>query len=308
MIQTYTGSNSFLLQHDLTTFVNNFLMKQGDLALERIDGEEASLAQIQEAITSLPFLSDTKMVILRAPGANKQFVEGVEKLLTRVTDTTEVIIIEPKLDKRSVYYKFLKKQTEFHEYGELDSNGLAAWLTRTAKSDGGVLSSNDARYLIERVGLNQQLLSNELEKLLLHDSNITRASIDLLTEQTPQSSIFQLIEAAFSGNAKKALALYQEQRALKVEAPQIIAMLAWQLHIVAIVKLAGNRSVAEIATEAKLSPYVVQKSMAIASRIDLEKLKQRISDLLDIDAKSKRTSLDIDEALQFFLLQLAEKN
>lgn len=308
MIQTYTGSNSFLLQHDLTTLVNNFLMKQGDLALERIDGEEASLAQIQEAITSLPFLSDTKMVILRAPGANKQFVEEIEKLLTRVTDTTEVIIIEPKLDKRSVYYKFLKKQTEFHEYGELDSNGLAAWLTRTAKGDGGVLSSNDARYLIERVGLNQQLLSNELEKLLLHDSNITRASIDLLTEQTPQSSIFQLIEAAFSGNAKKALALYQEQRALKVEAPQIIAMLAWQLHIVAIVKLAGNRSVAEIATEAKLSPYVVQKSMAIASRIDLERLKQRISDLLDIDAKSKRTSLDIDEALQFFLLQLAEKN
>ena len=150
------------------------------------------------------------------------------------------------------------------------------------------------------------MLSNELEKLLLHDPQVTRASIDLLTEQTPQSSIFQLLEAAFAGNAKKALGLYEEQRALKVEVPQIIAMLAWQLHILAIVKLAGNRSAAVIASEAKLSPYVVQKSMAIAGRIELETLKQRISDLLAIDAKSKRTSIDTDEALQFFLLQLAQ--
>ncbi len=59
---------------------------------------------------SLPFLASKKLVVLRAPSANKQFVEQVETILASVSDTTDVIIIEPKLDKRSAYYKFLKSR------------------------------------------------------------------------------------------------------------------------------------------------------------------------------------------------------
>lgn len=305
MIVTLSGTNSFGWQHDLRQRVTAFVAEQGDLALERIDGETAELARINEALASLPFLASKKLVVLRAPSANKQFVEQIEAILGSVSDTTDVIIIEPKLDKRSAYYKFLKKTTTLTEYAELDSNGLAAWLQRSAKDQGGTISSNDARYLIERVGANQQILFSEIKKLLIYAPTVTRISIDLLTEQTPQSTIFQLLEAAFAGNAQRALRLYQEQRALKVETPQIIAMLAWQLHILLITKAAGNRSPADIAKTAKLSPYVVQKSATIARHLSLGQLKQLISNLLDIDLKSKRTSLDIDEALQNYLLLLA---
>ncbi|MBC7708054.1 DNA polymerase III subunit delta [Polaromonas sp.] len=305
MITTLTGPNSFLLGYDLTAQVNRFVAEHGDLALERIDGETIELSRLREAITSLPFLANKKLVVLRAPSSNKQFIEQAEILLQEVSDTTDVIIVEPKLDKRSAYYKFLKKNTTFTEYAELDVNGLAAWLVRAAKDKGGTLRSNDARYLIDRVGLNQQMLSNELEKLLLRDNVITRETIDLLTDPTPQSTIFQLLEAAFAGQAERALKLYQEQRALKVEASQIIAMLAWQLHILAVIKAAGNRSAADIAAAAKLSPYVVQKSTAIAKQLSMAELKQLINDLLDIDLKSKRSNLDVDEALQNYFLQVA---
>ena len=307
MIRTFTGSNSYLLAHDLRLITNAFVQQQGDLALERIDAEETSLAAIREALISLPFLVDRKMVVLRGGANNKPFTEVVDQILASIPETTDVIFVEPKLDKRLVYFKALKKQTDFTEYGELDANGLAAWLVRSANVGQGSISSNDARYLVERVGANQQLLANELEKLIVHSPQVTRAGIDLLTELSPHSTIFQLLEAAFAGNARRALELYQEQRALKVETPQIIAMLAWQLHILAIVKVAGNRLPATIAQEAQLSPYVVQKSAAIARTIDLATLKQRISDLLEIDAKSKRTNLDVDEALQNYILRLAMK-
>ena len=305
MIVTLGGSNVFGWQHELRRRVAAFVAEQGDLALERLDGETAELARINEAVTSLPFLASKKMVVLRAPSANKQFVEQVEAILKSVSETTDVIIVEPKFDKRSVYFKTLKQLTELTEYPELDSNGLAAWLQRAAKEQGGIISSNDARYLIERVGANQQIVSSEINKLLIYAPTITRDSIDLLTEPTPQSTIFQLLEAAFAGNAQRALSLYQEQRALKVEAPQIIAMLAWQLHILAINKAAGQRSPADIAKEAKLSPYVVQKSAQIARFLTLAQLKQLIDSLLDIDLKSKRSNLDSDEALQNYLLRLA---
>jgi len=304
MIVTLTGENSFGLQRELHRLIDPFVQEFGDLALERLDGQEADLPRISEALTSLPFLASKKMVLLRAPGTNKKFSEQAEQLLSNPPETTDVIIVEPKLDKRLSYYKFLKKSTDFREFPELDPNGLAQWLVGTAKEKNGLLSSADARYLVERVGANQQILSNELEKLFLYNPKITRDTIDLLTDANPQSTIFQLLEAAFAGHTKRALDLYAQQRAQKVEPPQIIAMLTWQLHVLAILKTAADRPLAQIASEAKINPYVLNKSQNIVRNLTLPQLKKLIADLLKIDTQTKRTNIDADEALQHYLLTL----
>ncbi|HEY1835420.1 MAG TPA: DNA polymerase III subunit delta [Candidatus Saccharimonadales bacterium] len=304
---TLTGGNSFGLRGELDKLVANFLDEHGDMALERLDGEEATFERMQEALQSLPFLASKKMVVLRGPSANKQFAENAERLLTELPETTDVILAEPKLDKRLAYYKFLKKATDFREFVPLDASGLARWLMQAAKDRGGSLSSSEASFLVNRVGANQQLLGNELEKLALYDPKITRANIELLTEATPQSTIFELLEAAFAGNTKRAFKLYEEQRALKVEPQQIIAMLAWQLHILALVKTAGDRTSDQIAREAKLNPYVVRKSAAIARKLSLPELKTLIANLLEIDTRLKREPINADEALQNYLLQLASR-
>ena len=303
---TLSGENSFGLQDSLRHLVADFVTEHGDLALERLDGQDAEYDRLREALQSLPFLASRKLVVLRSPGTNKQFAENVEQLLGDIPETTDVIIVEPKLDKRLSYYKFLKSKTDYREYNELDVNGLAQWLVSSAKARGGALNPADARWLIERVGANQQLLANELEKLLLYDPKISRQTIELLTEATPQSTIFQLLEVAFAGNTRRALELYAEQRALKVEPPQIIAMLTWQLHVLALIKTAGERSPDTIAADAHLNPFVVRKSQSIARNLSFPQLKKLISDLLSIDLRSKRTPIDPDEALQHYLLQLTQ--
>lgn len=295
------------MHRELRQLVDAYVSQHSEFGLERIDGEAVDVARVQEALTSLPFLTAKKMVVLRAPGANKQFSEQAEQLLGDVPETTDVIIVEPKLDKRLAYYKFLKKNTDFREFPELDTAGLAGWLAAEAKTRGGSLSSSDARYLVERVGASQQLLASELEKLLLYDPQVTRRTIDLLTDATPQSTIFQLLEVAFAGNTTRALKLYSEQRALSVEPSQIIAMLAWQLHVLALVKTAAARSPGAIAKEARINPFVVQKSQNIARNLSLPKLKKLVADLLKIDMRIKRTSTDPDEALQHYLLTLARQ-
>ena len=290
---------------ELRRIRDNFAVEYGDLGLERIDGQEASLERIDEALTSLPFLVTKKMVVLRSPSNNKQFIERAEQILDGVPKTTDVIIVEPKIDKRLSYYKYLKSHTDFHNFPELDPRSATTWLIATVKEQGGSINSGDARYLIERVGANQQLLANEIEKLILYDSNITRQTIDLLTDLTPASTIFQLLESAFAGNAKRALNLYAEQRAMKVEPQKIIALLAWQLHVLAIIKTAGERSIDVIAKEAKLNPFVVQKSQSIARNLTFLKLKKLVSDLVKIDTQTKSTNIDPDEAIQHYLLKLA---
>ncbi len=295
-----------MLHAELDTIVRQFSDDHGDMALERLDGEEASFERLQEALQSLPFLTSKKMVILRSGSANKQFVEHAESLLKELPETTDVVLVEPKLDKRSSYFKLIKKMTDFRECTELDPAGLARWVVTTTKHLGGDISHSNATYLVERAGANQQLLSHEVEKLLLYDQTISRQTIDILVDPTPQSTVFELLEAAFAGNAKRALQLYAEQRALKVEPQQIIAMLAWQLHILALIKTAGSRTPEQIALEGKIKPYVVRKSATIARKISQPELKQLVYDLMTIDRRLKREVLDADEAVQNFLLVIAK--
>jgi DNA polymerase-3 subunit delta len=304
MITTYTGENSFTLSRALREYIEAFERSHGNLTIERIDGEDTEYDTIQRSLTSLPFLAAKQLVILRMPSKNKQFMEQFEQLFGQIPDSTDVIIVEPKVDKRLNYFKYLKKQTNFIEFPELDEQALSSWLVDSVKERDGVLNRNDARYLVDRVGSHQQLLDQEVQKLLLFKPNITRESIDLLTEPVPQSSIFELLEAAFNGQTQKAAALYDEQRVQKVEPQQIIAMLSWQLHILAVIKTAGDRTVDQVAQESKLSPYVIRKSQDIARRLSLAELKKMIAELVSIDSKMKRTLINADDALQNYLLSI----
>ncbi len=304
MIVTLTGVNDFARTQEQAKLVAVFARVYGDMAVERLDGEEASADRMRESVESLPFLTARKLVVLREPGKQKAFAEKIADILAAVAETTDVIIVEPKLDKRASYYKILQKQTEFRELADLDTGQLARWASVYAGEQGGKLSTGDARLLIDRVGPNQQLLKSELDKLLSFKPGVTRQTIALLTEPTPQSTVFELLDAAFSGNTARALQLYREQRAMKIEPLAIVAMLAWQLHILAVAKAGGGRSAEEIARAAKLSPFVVRKSQQMARKLTDAQIKALVADLLTIDIQLKTTAIDADEALQYYLLQV----
>jgi DNA polymerase-3 subunit delta len=307
MIVTLTGANTHALRAELNKLLAAFESDHGDMAIERYDGEEATPERMRESIQSMPFLSARKLVLLREPGKQKAFAEAIGDTLKDAADSTDLIIYEPKLDKRGTYYKTLKKETDFKEFNELDAVALGKWAVVYSKEQEGTLSSSDAKLLIDRVGPNQQAIQNELNKLLAYDEHITRQSIELLTELLPQSTVFELLDAAFAGKSERAFEIYREQRALKVEPQAIIAMLAWQLHVLAVVKAGGSRTVDQIAKEGKLNPFVVRKSQAITRRLTLEHIKLLIADLLALDMQLKRSSLDADEALQFYLLKLVNR-
>ncbi len=304
MVVTVTGANDFARLSELKKLTGAFIAEHGDMAVERFDGDEASAARMRESVTSLPFLTDRKLVLLQEPGKQKAWAEQISDVLKSVADSTDLIIIEPKLDKRLSYYKVLKKNTDFRDFADLDANGLTRWASEYVKVAGGTLASGDARLLIDRVGANQQMIQQELNKLLSYDLQISRKSIELLTNPMPQSTVFELLDAAFGGNKTKTFGLYHEQRALKVEPQAIIAMLGWQLHALALVKTADHRSTEAIAKEGKVNPYVVRKTQSLAREISLERLKKLIHDLLQLDLNLKTKTMDADEALQWYLLSI----
>lgn len=303
MIYTLTGDNSFLRRRTLAETMKQFISTYGDFAVERMQGDEASNEQILAAITSMPFLAERKMVILYRPSANKEFTDAIAGALEQIPEATDIILHEPKLDKRTGYYKWVKSKTDFQEFTQLDDNRLVAWMMDYAKTKGSFLARSDASYLLQRVGNDQQRLANELHKLVLLEGAISRARIDDLTEPTPQSKIFDLLDAAFSGDRARAMKLYDDQRAQRVESQEILAMLGWQLRQVALAKTAGNH---DLVREAKISPYGAEKASRIASRMTLAHLKKLVRDLAILDTRSKRSSIDLDQALRAYILSISE--
>lgn len=304
MITVLTGSNSFLLHQKLAALTDAHIQQQGDMSYERIDGEEAEYSYIIDALQSVPFLAPKKLVILRSPGLNKEFTKQYEAVLADMPETTDVVIVEPKVDKRSSYYKWLKKYTDFQEFTEMDERALSRWVVDRAAECGSKIALKDATYFVSRLGINQQLLDSEIQKLSLVYTNITQAGIDEVTESTPQTKIFDLLDAAFAGRTEKALHIYNEQRHMRVEPQEILAMVGWQLRQVALAKTAGTKH--DLVREAGMRPFPAQKAQQIARRITFARLKRLIRTLTDIDAQSKREPIDLDEALKVYITTLYE--
>lgn len=305
MIISIAGNNAYAINAKLLELKNSFTKKFGTLNLEQFDGEEDSYEQVIDSVTNTSLFSDKQLVVVENPDKNQELTDNIEDLLSRSNDS-DLIFVARNIDKRSKLYKVIKKQTELLEFN-LDNNvGLDSWIIEEVKKRGGSIDMSSARLLLEKTGNDQTKISNELDKLLSYQSIITKDNIELLTIDSPQSTVFQLLDAAFSGNYSKTLAIYEEQRAQKVEPIAIMGMIIWQLHIFAIIKFAGDKSVSDIAKQAKLNPYVVEKSRQTLRKINKTYLKKLINQVAELDVSLKSESIDSDNALKNLLLDISE--
>lgn len=305
MTFTLAGPNEFARSEELRRLITEFVSKHGDIGLERVDPESLELGALLDLVQATNLFAPYRMIILRGLSGNKSLAEKLPEILASCSDEIDLIFYEPNLDMRTSYAKALQKQTDFKKFEELKEPRLIDWLATEASARDASLSRSDAGLLIGRLGMNQQLLSMELDKLISFSPSIRREVIEQLTEQSPQSTIFDLLAAAFGGDAARAVGLYMEQRSQKVEAQMILSMIAWQLHAVIVAKLGNKRSAETIAKESKLSPYVVRNASEIARRTPLKKLQQLLDDVIRLEITMKSKAIDVDDAAQTLLISIA---
>lgn len=305
MIVAFIGDNGHAREQAAAEFVNGFTGVHGSMAVDKFAGEELELAGLADAISTVPFLSPRRLVIARNISTNKILADQIDKISELVADTTDLVLIEGHVDGRSKFLTNLKKIAEVREFHQLDGSDLVDWIIEQTKQLKGTISPLVAQRLIDRVGTNQQLLANEISKLVLYQPEITEASLKQLTVYMPQSSIFAMLDAAFAGNISQAMLLYAEQRTQGMEPQAIMGMLTWQLHVMTLVKAGGPMSAQDIATKAKLSPFVVRKNQANARRISDTKLMHILEHAIAVDKLMKTTRVDNDDAVRSIILSFA---
>ncbi|HEY1644919.1 MAG TPA: DNA polymerase III subunit delta [Candidatus Saccharimonadales bacterium] len=302
MVITLTGDNQYLIDAEISKL--KIGLDADGLSVTKINAQEVSLEDLKMELSSYSLFSEQRLIILYVPSKVKGFDEYIEEASSNLADQTTVVIVEPTLDKRKTYYKYLQAKTDFRQFAQLSGAALTKWAEDYVKELGGSISPGDTAYLIDRVGDDQLLLSQEITKLILYSEDINRTTIDLLTEQSASSTIFELLDAAFSLNSKKALNIYTEQRLQKVEPEQILAMISWQLNTLALYMTSKNLSSSQITSGSGLSPYTLSKARQIAAKLVFSDLKRLVGDLSSLDLRSKTTSFDLDEGLKNFIVGL----
>ncbi len=304
MTLTLTGENKFALNEKLKEIKNKFLKKNKTAQIQILNGSKIELEDLKIELSSLSLFSPERLIIIDQPSLIKNFKEEVEQILVGLGSDLTLIILEDSLDKRSSYYKYLFSKTTYLEFKILDINALTDWIIDYTEKKAATINIADARYLIDRIGFDQYALLNELNKLILYNQVISRKSIELLSEASITSTVFDLIDSAFNGRYRQALNLYKEQRVKNVAPEMILAMFGWQLNILALVK-SWSPKYGPINAATNLNPYSVTKAQALVTKLSFIQLRSIISKLHEGDLKSKTVSFSLDDFLQNLLLEMA---
>ncbi len=304
-IITLTGDNDYQIIEQLNKLEQNFRGQYGEMGVERIDAEEIETAEFVARISARGLFTQKRFIAVRGMSKNKLLSEKIEQIIDSLGDDIELVLIEPNADKRSRLYKFLLKHTDCRQFTKPDEQGSAAWVEGYVLENGGKISHQTAVHLVERLTPDQLLLKNELDKLLQYQLVIDRDTIDLLTEPSPQSNVFNLLDAAFAGDGVRTTKLYHELREQNIDPLRIMGMIGWQLNVLAITSAAGKRDVTTIAKDSGLNPYTIRKSQQVAKRLGSKKLKVLLTRTVELEYELKTKTMDADAALQQLLLEVA---
>ena len=286
MIYLLCGDNEFEKQAALVALV-------GDADVVRYDGEELTLADMQEIAIGQTLFSQSAMYVISKLSESFDIWSRLSEL--PFDDDKTVILLESKLDKRTKTYKWLQKTAKTQEFLPLSDRQkpqLISWCEAQARERGYKLTRMQIGTLIDRLGFDQLRLSNFLDQLALAE-NITNELINDLVPLARSENVFDLFVAALSKDYEMVhnIISYLESESGVDGAYQTMGLLASQAtNLVALVLSGGDNNM--VVADLSVNPYVLQRLSSSARTIDGERLKQINNALFQADLQMKTTGVN----------------
>ena len=300
MIYLFFGDNHYAKQ----ARINELISKHPKDTAERLDGESMDVSDLQN-LTAQSLFSEARIIVVSQFSLNKKVAQQLTEVINRIPEATDVIFDELSVKKNTTFYKLLAKHGKAEEFKALGDSQVASWATQYATEIGANMDRSAAAYLVQRAGTNQLLLKNEIDKLALHNSNITKQSIELLVEAKPEDNVFDLLELIAKGKAGEAKSMYRELRQSQAEPHYVMSMIGWQLGNMATVVAHKGKTAQQIASDAGISPYVAQKSLATTRNMTIPAVRRILDLATETDLALKKSAAPADELVEQLIDRLS---
>ena len=295
-----------------------------DLNFSKMDGRNFNEENFFNTVMAMPILSPYRQIILTNPLALASGKDGNKKmlrLLESVPPTTHIVLVitddfERKdwliFGKTSFLRKWAEKNSEKAEIIEKRKPAVGMmrdWIIKKTIAMGGQIEPQAAQILVTAVGNDTRAAKQELEKLLLYVNYgrpIDSMDIQELVTGSASVSIFDMVDALASGNAKEAFRtldlLMQDQ-----EIPVLFAMIIRQFRLLIqtreIMDEKGN--IATVQDELNQHPFVAEKLWRQASRFRFLQLKSIYRKLVEMDFAFKTSQPDSRAALDVLIADIS---
>ncbi len=328
-VYLFYGEETYLRDQYAKKFQDLLPAEVRDFNLDIVDGRETTIDSIINLATTLPFMSEYRVVIVknadvfknRRTGPNENGDPHGEKsnpadetlinYLENPLDTTCLVFCADSADKKSKIYKSIEKHGQVVEFLPLKGRELTAWIERKARELGKTIEPPAIGLLVTAVGNNLNQLQAELEKLSCYSctGKITVSDVEFMVSKTAEISIFDLVDSVGERNYKKAIRMAREMIVAGEAAARILFMIARQFRLIIRAKVYQQMGYAEkqITGQLQVHPFAAQKCIKQARNFSLPELKMALEKVLSADSDIKSGRQEPNLALELLIIALCEK-
>ena len=283
--------------------------------INRYNLENSSLQEIIDDASTISLFQKNKMIIIDNAyifsSNNKKLPEQNIDLLIKYIENSNpntllvFTILKDKIDTRKKVVSLLKKYGTIEQYNDINNiNKIITNLFEPYK-----INNKCINLLINRVGNNLSLISNEIDKIKIYmddDYNITEDVIINLTHKNIDMDIFKFIDNILLSRKKESLECLEEMIKYGEEPIAIIIMLANQIRIMyqSKVLIKKGYSEYEISNMLEIHEYRVKKALEKSRNFSEKKILTKLEELADLDYNIKSGKIDKNIGLELFILSM----
>jgi DNA polymerase III subunit delta len=288
--------------------------ERGPGGLDIFDARSAEPQEVVAALTALTFDPGTRYVLVDEVGSWKAAqLEPLTAILADMPpDTVLVAIVRGKALKQ------LAKAVEgaggeVREYPAPKPWELPKWIAGRGQELGLQVDQEAAKELVSVVGVSQQQLSRELEKIALAihpKTNVTLADVDELAAHDTAPQAYDLADALVAGDLKATLALAEQLESHGERPGRLVYPVVRRLREVHRAASLLDQGVPEskVGEALKAPPWLVKKTVARAQKADRAALERAICIFADLEVDMRGggdIQLDEDTAFSLALARAA---
>ena len=304
--------------HAQQVTVSQLIGKLGDPAMLDLNTTKlesnVTFSQLQQAASAIPFLAKVRLIIVRdllSGKLDKSYQKQLLDYLPNLPETTRLLFLESQpLKGNNPLVKLAESEKSGYvkQFSKPEGAALERWIRRQVEGENGRISPQATHMLAVNIGNQMDILSREIEKLVLYcnGEEIQSEQVKQLSPYAAEASIFDLVDALGNRNSKKAAQLLQEKFMEGADPFYLFSMFIRQFRLLIQVKeLAdeGKRPPA-ISQELKMHGFVVGKLYQQCQGFSLAQLEQIYRHLLNIDVDVKTGRNDMVTALHLLVASL----
>ena len=296
-----------------------------DLNYSYFDMKEASYAEVELDLLSLPFFADEKIVILdhlldlttaKKRNLTDEDLKQFENYLENPSESTRLVIFaEGKLDSKRRLVKLLKRDSQIIEATTPKEQDLKRYFSSQAQELGLQFVGDSLDQLLLKSGYDFGELQKNLALLQAYkeDGQITLQDIEEVVPKSLQDNIFDLTQMILKCQIDQARNLVKDLRLQGEDEIKLIAILLGQFRMFSQVKIFSEEGQSESQIVANLSdlsgrkvnPYQVKFALRDSRRLSLSFLKQAMMIFIEADYAIKSGTYEKDYLFDLALLKVA---